>query len=449
MSHFYTDKNSFRNKNKKNMKNNLALPDSVTFPGKPSPLAMECWFDDACILDMDYFVKTLSGIKAKGVRPDLIGSIIAHYASKWLPELSGDGTAEKGITDFEESPESVTTSWMRKRFFVETLVGVLPPEKDSIPCNFLLRLLRTANMVGVEPTFRAELEKRISWQLDQASLTELMIPSFSHTCGTLLDVELVIRLVKRFVNMDEASKSGGAAALVKVAKLVDCYLAEAAVDSILSLTEFVSLAAALPSHARATDDGLYRAIDTFLKAHPNSSKQERKSLCRLIDSRKLTPEASLHAAQNERLPVRAVIQVLLSEQTKLSSRSTTDWSGSFSGTRSPNLALDPTARCLSKREMSVQQMEVRKLKDEVLRLQSQCKSMQVQIERLVEKKKGFFKWRKLGLPSSSFKSLSGVVAEKIEEVDEAEMGFGRQTPMDLKTRLVRGRTPPRWRKSMS
>jgi hypothetical protein len=48
------------------------------------------------------------------------------------------------------------------------------------------------------------------------------------------------------------------------------------------------------------------------------SKQERKSLCRLIDSKKLTPEASLHAAQNERLPaVRSVIQVLFSEQTKL------------------------------------------------------------------------------------------------------------------------------------
>lgn len=183
-----------------------------------------------------------------------------------------------------------------------------------------------------------------------------------------------------------------------------------------------------------------------MQAHPTSSKQERKSLCRLIDSRKLSPEASLHAAQNERLPVRAVIQVLLSEQ----SRNTTDWSGSFSGARSPNLAgLDPTVRCLSKREMSAQQMEVRRLKDEVARLQSQCSSMQVQIERLVEKKKGLFKWRKLGMPSP-FKSSSGAAVEKVEEVDHGpDMGFGQQTPVDLKTRLVRCRTPRRWRKSMS
>ncbi|OIW12201.1 hypothetical protein TanjilG_28609 [Lupinus angustifolius] len=428
---------------------------TTNFPAKSpshySQFSSECWFDDAsCILDMDYFVKTLSRIKAKGVRADLIGSIITHYASKWLPDLSSIDMAEKGLTQFEESPESVTASWMKKRFFVETLVGVLPPEKDSIPCNFLLRLLRTANMVGVEGTYRQELEKRISWQLDQASLKELVMPSFSYTCGTLLDVELVIRLVKRFVSLDsEGAKSG--AALVKVAKLVDCYLAEAAMDANLSLSEFVTLAGALPSHARATDDGLYRAIDTYLKAHPSVSKEERKGLCRLIDSRKLTPEASLHAAQNERFPVRVVIQVLLSEQTKQNRFQ--DWSGSlFSGTRSsPNngggFENAPT-RCLSKREINAQQVEIKKLKEDMHRLQRQCNVMQVQMEKIVEKKKGsLFKWKKFVMPSAFSKGLGMV--EKIDENDEGEVGFGRNTPMDLKTKLVKCRTTNKWRKSMS
>jgi len=206
---------------------------------------------------MDCFIKTLSNIKQKGVRSDLIGSIITHYASKWLHDLE---TSNSNVN----SPESVTTSWMKKRFFVETLVSVLPPDKDSIPCNFLLRLLKTANMVAVESTYRTDLENRISWQLDQASLKELMIPSFSHTCGTLLDVELVIRLVKRFLSLDHDGVKTGAA-LVKVAKLVDCYLAEVGLDANLSLSQFVALSGALPNHARATDDGLYRAIDTYLK----------------------------------------------------------------------------------------------------------------------------------------------------------------------------------------
>ncbi|CAI8601239.1 unnamed protein product [Vicia faba] len=429
------------------MKNQSCTEQSNFQPKSPSNFTSECWFDDACILDMDYFVKTLSGIKAKGVRADLIGSIITHYASKWLPDL-----AEKGLTQFEDtssSPESVTALWMKKRFFVETLVNVLPPEKDSIPCNFLLRLLRTANMVGVDGSYRQELEKRISWQLDQACLKELVIPSFSHTCGTLLDFELVIRLVKRFVGLDnEGAKSG--ASLVKVAKLVDSYLAEAAVDANLSLEEFVTLAAALPSHARNTDDGLYRAIDTYLKAHPSVSKQERKGLCRLIDCRKLTQEASLHAAQNERFPVRAVIQVLLSEQTKLNRHKNShniDWSGSImSITRSPTngfgLEAVPTARCLSKREMNAQHIEIKKLREDVHRLQSQCSAMQVQMERMVEKKKGFFKWSKRFGVSGLVKGESVVEGRRGGDgcVDgDGQVEFGRQTPAassDMKTRLV-------------
>ncbi|KAF8026781.1 hypothetical protein BT93_F3301 [Corymbia citriodora subsp. variegata] len=435
----------------------LALPESVTVPAvraqqSVGTAAADCWFDDACVLDMDYFVKTVAAIKAKGVRPDLVGSIISHYASKWLPELAEDFPERGGgaaLTEFEGSPESATASWMKKRFFVETLVGILPPEQNSVACNFLLRLLRTANMVGAELSYRLELETRVSWQLEQASLKELMIPSFSHTCGTLLDVELILRLVERFVSSEvEGGSSRSGAALLKVAKLVDCYLAEAAVDSNLSIGEFMALAGALPGQARSSDDGLYRAIDTYLKAHPNVSKQERKRLCWLMDSRKLSPEASLHAAQNERLPVRAVIQVLFSEQTKLSRH--LDWSGSFSGARSPNPpGLEPPTRCLSKREASTQQAEIGKLREEVARLQGQCSSMQAQIERMLEKKsKGFFRWKKIGLVPSSVKNSVGTV-ERADEGDRLEASFGSFTPVNMKTRLVKGKTPPKWRKSMS
>ncbi|KAL0429814.1 UNVERIFIED_CONTAM: Root phototropism protein 3 [Sesamum radiatum] len=390
--------------------------------------------------DMDYFINTLSDIKVKEAKTDLIASTITHYASKWLPELSED-EGDRAVARYEDSQESVTASWTKKRFFIQALVGILPPEKDSIPCNFLLRLLRVANMVHVGPSYRAELEKRVSWQLDQASLKELMIPSFSHTSTALLDFELVLRLVKRFASMEDVARSG--AAVMKVAKLVDSYLAEAAVDSHLLLADFVDLASALPSHARSSDDGLYRAIDTYLKAHPSLSKQERKTLCSLIDSRKLSQEASLHAAQNERLPVRAVIQVLLSEQTKLIKH--VDWSGSLSGTRSPaGVGLELPGRCFSKRETStVQQMEIKRLKEDVLRLQSQCMAMERQIEKLVEKKRStgsYFSWKK----------LAGFKANRVGEVGgENEGGAVLKSPLEIKTRLLRGKNSSNRRKSMS
>ncbi|XP_075512603.1 root phototropism protein 3-like [Primulina tabacum] len=424
----------------KTQKPPVALPESITLSGKLSPLmATEIWFDDACILDLDNFVKKLSSIKGKGVRPDLVGSIITHYASKWLPDLAAD-ESERTIASFEDFPESITASWMKKRFFIETLVGILPQEKDSIPCNFLLRMLRVANMVNVDADCLVELEKRVCLQLDQASLKELMIPCFSHTSTTLLDVELILRLVKKFVSSDNVSRTG--AALLKVAKLVDSYLAEAAVDSHLMLPEFVALAGVLPSHARSTDDGLYRAIDTYLKAHPGVSKQDRTRLCSLIDSRKLSSEASLHAAQNERLPVRAVIQVLLSEQSKVTRHM--EWSGSLSVARSPGIpGLELPARCLSKREMNVQQMEIKRLKEDVLRLQSQCMAMERQIEKMLEKKKqgGYFSWKKLGFPVFRPNKVGGVVRE-------GELVVGVKTAGDTKPRLVRGRTSTKWRKSV-
>ncbi|KAF3781304.1 Root phototropism protein 3 [Nymphaea thermarum] len=358
-----------------------------------------CCCEDACILDMDYFVKTVSTIKAKGVQPDLIGSMITHYASKWLPDLAGEPAAKKKPDNSRHnSPENPISSLMRKRLLVETLVTLLPPEAGSVPCGFLLRLLRIANFVGVEPMHRAEVEKRIGHQLDQASLEELLIPAFSHTSATLLDVGLVLRMVKRFVALQGGTKN--TPPLAKVAKLTDCYLAEAAIDAGLTVQEFEAMAAALPNHARISDDGLYRAVDTYLKAHPGMTKSERKRMCKLIDSRKLSLDACLHAAQNERLPVRMVIQVLLCEQAKLNRR--VSCSPSFNGlTFSPGHGLEAPSRCHSKRETTgicdgrILHSEIRSAKEELTKLQLEFLSMKKQIEKLAKKRSFFFffPWR--------------------------------------------------------
>ncbi|KAF5747353.1 hypothetical protein HS088_TW05G00074 [Tripterygium wilfordii] len=88
---------------------------------------------------------------------------------------------------------------------------------------------------------------------------------------------------------------------------------------------------ALPENARACDNDLYRAIDTYPKAclkltirnslsmkfqsssqsHPSLSEQDRKRLCKLMNYKKLSLDACAHAAQNDRLPIRTVIQVIL------------------------------------------------------------------------------------------------------------------------------------------
>lgn len=116
----------------------------------------------------------------------------------------------------------------------------------------------------------------------------------------------------------------------------------------------------------------------------------------------------------------------------------------MSGTRSPvPIGPELSARCFSKRETGLQHMEIKKLKEEVLRLQSQCMAMERQIEKLSEKKRGsYFSWKKLGI--SAFK------ANRIAEMEEdSQIGVGLKSPYGVvKAKAVRGRTPSR-RKSLS
>lgn len=53
-----------------------------------------------------------------------------------------------------------------------------------------------------------------------------------------------------------------------------------------------------------------------MQSHPNLNKTERKRLCRTLDCKKLSMEVCMHAAQNELLPLRVVVQVLFFEQAR-------------------------------------------------------------------------------------------------------------------------------------
>lgn len=59
----------------------------------------------------------------------------------------------------------------------------------------------------------------------------------------------------------------------------------------------------------------------MMQEHPGISKSDKKRICRLMDCRKLSAEACMHAVQNERLPLRVVVQVLFFEQLRASTTS--------------------------------------------------------------------------------------------------------------------------------
>jgi NPH3 family len=51
----------------------------------------------------------------------------------------------------------------------------------------------------------------------------------------------------------------------QVGRLMESYLAEIATDPNLSIDKFVGLAELIPEQAKFNEDGMYRAIDIYLK----------------------------------------------------------------------------------------------------------------------------------------------------------------------------------------
>jgi hypothetical protein len=99
--------------------------------------------------------------------------------------------------------ESATSSEHEQRILLETIVSLLPSEKNAVPCSFLFSLLRTAIILDTTVACRLDLETRIGMQLEQATLDDLLIPSFSYTGDTLFDVDIVQRIAVNFLQQDE------------------------------------------------------------------------------------------------------------------------------------------------------------------------------------------------------------------------------------------------------
>lgn len=283
------------------------------------------WVEDLCDLEMDLYKRVIMMIKAKGrTSPIVIGEALRAYAYRRLL-----GSLEDAVSNGVDCT--------KRRAVLETIIFLLPTEKGSVSCGFLLKLLKAACLLEAGESCHDILIKRIGTQLDGASVSDLLIPANTSE-NTLYNVNLIIAIVEEFVsrqsdtgkmkfqdddeiveveNLTPVSSTSNLA----VANLIDGYLAEIAKDTNLPLSKFIAIAEMVPPASRKNHDGLYRAIDMYLKEHPSLSKSEKKALCRLMDCKKLSQDACLHAVQNERLPLRVVVQVLFFEQIRASAAS--------------------------------------------------------------------------------------------------------------------------------
>ncbi|KAI6699576.1 hypothetical protein NL676_013900 [Syzygium grande] len=251
-------------------------------------------FDKVATLRIDHFMRIMTVIRAKGTKPETIGKFIVHYAERRVPGMDTEPEGLRGYGYSKNELQFSVTSRMDKGVFgnskeqrtiIESILSIIPPQKEAVSCKFLLKMLKMAILYCVTPALVSELEKRIGMMLEEATVYDLLIPSYKNAdqsdspeC-TMHDIDV----------QQKPHKSG----------------------------KFNVLAESLPEGTRTCDDGLYRAIDIYLKSHPSLSEYDRRRLCKIMNCAKLSLDACNHAAQNDRLPMRTVMQVLFSEQVKM------------------------------------------------------------------------------------------------------------------------------------
>ncbi|KAF8663903.1 hypothetical protein HU200_055242 [Digitaria exilis] len=353
---------------------------------------MDWWYDDVSFLSLPMFKRLIQAMEAKGMRAESIAGAIMFYAGRFLPGL-------KRNTSFSNALSVSAPSEGDQRYFLEEIVALLPTKKGVASTKFLLGMLRTAMLLHASPLCRENLERRIGVQLEDASLDDLLVPNLGYHVETLYDVDCVQRILDYFMSSTDGIGTGvplpqggtpttTLSPITMVAKLMDGYLAEVAPDTNLKLPKFQALAAVVPDYARPVDDGIYRAIDIYLKSHPWLSESEREQLCRLMNCQKLSLEACTHAAQNERLPLRVVVQVLFFEQLRLRTSITGWFFVSNNAAGGDGARLHPAsaqAEVDTDAEDDVPEggkETITDVKARVSELEKECKSMKQEIRRL-------------------------------------------------------------------
>ncbi|GFY91616.1 auxin-responsive family protein [Actinidia rufa] len=297
-------------------------PDTAAKTARPKNSRSNWWFHDLTILPpkmIENFVKTIGGYGSDKQQ------LSSHKVPPPLPEII-IYTAVHGVMNLMMAKKS----W------------------NSLSCRGLFSVMRVVvGGFGLSRNCRGGLERLIGGMLHEATLDDLLVCGQPSAAATVYDVNLVLRLVKVFVHQyyifddhDHHKKNVSFVAvqkkMSKVGALIDDYLGEIAPDHNLNISKFLAVAESLPDCARASFDGVYRAVDIYLESHPSLSLEERSRLSRCVNYEKLSLQACKDLAKNPRIPPRIAVQALVSQHPNIiapPSPTTTTTKAAISNTR--------------------------------------------------------------------------------------------------------------------
>lgn len=329
------------------------------------------WFEDVSNLRIDHFVEVIQSIRRRGTKPEVIGSCIEHWTRKWFSQVT------LGLD--KDTPKPITLHL--HRISIECLVNMLPTEENSVTCNFLLHLLKAGLMLKINSELLCVLERRVALMLEKCRVPDLLVKNQGEK-HSLYDVTVVLRVLRFYA----CGLSSNPAKPHIVARLVNGYLTHVARDENLTMESFKSLVEALPQNARYCDDYLYRAIDMFLKAHPNLTEEDRTDICRKLEYHRLSHEARQHVMQNDRLPLKLTTEFVILEQVNMATLMTSNGSN-YRRTNAQTIMRvnrDLVKRQINNaKEINMMRKDVEMIKSQLLEVNS-CKiKLQKQLKRCI------------------------------------------------------------------
>ncbi|MBA0814975.1 hypothetical protein Gohar_020763, partial [Gossypium harknessii] len=316
------------------------------------------WFEDLSALSPNLIEMLVKSMVSRGYNHVIVSGFLFYYQKSKFYTASSD----------------------EKREVLEIVIDMLYTlDPSSISSKILFGVLRPVLRSNISKSCRNKLESMIGSQLDQATIDNLLIPSYGRSY--LYDVNLVLRFLKAFLR--EGGSELSPIRMKKVASLIDLYITEVAPDRCLKSSKFSALVMVLPDSARDSWDELYHAMDIYLEVHTGLSEEEKMKICGGLNYKKLSSEACMHLSQNTKFPSTSAVQALISQQWKLKNL--------LEGMHNAKHYTDFTAKEDRGREQVVVYNEklraqLQGMQWRVMELEKVCKKMQNQMAKIMKAK---------------------------------------------------------------
>ncbi|KAL4298497.1 hypothetical protein AHAS_Ahas17G0006800 [Arachis hypogaea] len=271
----------------------------------------DLWMKDLIALPFDFFKRVIGSLRRQGMKEKYVSPILVFYANKWL--LSNKSLPFSGEKSSDDNDINRTS------MILQGIIDLLPMgDKASkvIPVGFYFALLSRSLEYGLRNGSKAKLQSQITALLHFAQVEDFLVPESGTTAmSSSIELATMENMVSAYVAASNSHMNRPPDARnFAVAELWDAYLSNVAPDPEMDPKRFMELIERVPPSYRQNHYQLYRAINTFLKTHPDTSQDDKGLVCKYLDCQRLSQEACIEAVQNELMPLRLIVQALFVQQ---------------------------------------------------------------------------------------------------------------------------------------